>query len=328
MIGQLDESLMLGYLEKITSFGPHITGSKTIEDVGDYIYNEFQSMDLKVRYQSWRARVPYLKRPLIWHGWYNGNNIEATLPSADETSDKIFVISAHYDSWRRSPGAVDDGSGVAAVLSIAKVMSQYTFNHTIRFVTFSGEEQGLLGSYSYAEEAYNNNDNIIAVFNADQMGAVGTEDGGRKVWVIGNEPSEGLTEFTINISQRYSEYIDLEIIKQDISSGHVSDNVNFWQFGYNAIHYHEIPGQKKNIHSPDDTIENMNIPYAKKVTKLIMATLAEFAWGNESRQSNMVTTDLKGNQQSFHFLERFFESFPVLKQILSLFPIVSKVLDI
>ena len=326
MIQQIDESLILGYLEKITSFGPHVTGTRKIDDVGDYIYNEFQSMGLKVRYQSWRTRIPYLKRPLIWHGWYNGNNIEATLPSADETNDKIFIISAHYDSWRRSPGAVDDGSGVAAVLSIAKVMSQYTFNHTIRFVTFSGEEQGLLGSYSYSEEAYSNNDNIIAVFNADQMGAVDTEDGGSKVWVIRNEPSEWLTEFTINISQRYSEYINLEIIPQDISSGHVSDNVNFWQFGYAAVHYHEIPGQKRYIHSPDDTIENMNIPYAKKVTKLIMATLAEFALDNQSEWPDPSPASMPINQQSVTGLQKLLEKFPILERILSSISYFSRIL--
>ena len=49
-------------------------------------------------------------------------------------------------------------------------MSQYTFNHTIRFVAFSGEEQGLIGSRHYAEDAYNNNESIVAVLNADMIG--------------------------------------------------------------------------------------------------------------------------------------------------------------
>jgi len=134
LIEHIDESSLLDYLDRITSFGPHPTRSRAIRNLGNYIYDEFESMGLIVRYQSWRERVPILKYPLVWFGWYKGTNIEATLPGTDETSDKIFVISAHYDSWLLSPGADDDGSGVAAILSIAKVMSQYSFNHTIRFV--------------------------------------------------------------------------------------------------------------------------------------------------------------------------------------------------
>ena len=49
-------------------------------------------------------------------------------------------------------------------------MRKYEFGHTVRFVAFSGEEQGLIGSRHYAEDAYNNNESIVAVLNADMIG--------------------------------------------------------------------------------------------------------------------------------------------------------------
>jgi len=63
-------------------------------------------------------------------------------------------MSARYDCTSGSLGADDDGSGVAAVLASASIMSHYAFNHTIRFIAFSGEEVGTYGSFTYAKEAY------------------------------------------------------------------------------------------------------------------------------------------------------------------------------
>ena len=80
-----------------------------------------------------------------FHNWsYNGysaRNVEAILPGTNESSDEIYIICAHYDSVPGSPGADDDGSGTVAVMASAYIMKDYSFEHTIRFVTFS--DQGL-----------------------------------------------------------------------------------------------------------------------------------------------------------------------------------------
>jgi Zn-dependent M28 family amino/carboxypeptidase len=70
-----------------------------------------------------------------------------------------------------APGANDDGSGSAAVLECARVMSKHSFPATIIFVTVSGEEQGLLGSTYMARKARVQNWNIEAVLNNDIMGS-------------------------------------------------------------------------------------------------------------------------------------------------------------
>lgn len=262
MIQSMDESLYLGYLEDLVDFGPRVTGTPECEAAGDYIYNEFQSMGLEVRYHNWS------------YGGYQDRNIEATLPGINETSDEIFIVCGHYDSVPGSPGADDDGSGTVTAIASAYIMSQYTFNHTVRFVTFSGEEQGLLGSHEYVEEAYNNGDNIVGTLNVDMIGYAITQTHGSQIKVYNNDASDWLYDFTESVSQQYFDYIDLITLDTGYTWG--SDHNSFWEVGYDALFYHEYEFSP-HWHQPSDTIENMNITYATKCSKLILATLAELA---------------------------------------------------
>lgn len=259
---QIDEALILKYLENLTAFGPRVTGTSACIAAGDYIYNEFVSMGIQARYDDWS------------YAGYSGNNIEGTLVGVNETSDEIYIICAHYDSVSESLGADDDGSGTAAVLAAAYIMSQYRFNHTIRFVAFDGEEQGLLGSHEYVEEASINGDNIIAALNADMIGYAITEYQGNNIKIYENDASEWITDFSIVVSQQYYNYIQLTIIPSGYSWS--SDHYSFWEFGYDAIFYHEYEFNPY-WHSSQDTIDIMNTTYSTKSTKLIIATLGEFA---------------------------------------------------
>jgi len=259
MIQQLDESMILDYLEDLVAFGPRVTETTACEQAGEWIYTEFQSMGLDVRYHSWS------------NSGYDSENIEATLPGLDQTSDEIYIICGHYDSVPGSPGADDDGSGTVATLAAAYIMSQYSFNHTIRFVTFSGEEQGLLGSERYVQEAYSNGDNIVATLNVDMIGFAETENQGNNIKIYHNDDSDWLVDFTDDIADQYNEYINLNVIPSGWSWG--SDHYYFWEYGYDALFYHEYEFNHY-YHSPQDTIENMNLTYDVKCSRLILATLA------------------------------------------------------
>jgi len=95
-------------------------------------------------------------------------NVMATLKGTDPNDDRIFMVSGHIDSRvsdvnnRESdaPGANDDGSGTAAVIELARVMSKTAFPATIIFVVVSGEEQGLYGANHLAEKAFNEKWNL------------------------------------------------------------------------------------------------------------------------------------------------------------------------
>jgi hypothetical protein len=260
LLQQLTEPCILGYLENLTGFGPRETGTEACDQAARYLYATFQDMGLAVRYHNYTDNT------------VSGSNIEATLYGSDSTN--IFLICGHYDSVAAGPGADDDGSGVAVVLAAAEIMRHYEFGHTVRFVCFSGEEQGLIGSRHYAEDAYNNNDSIVAVLNADMIGFAPSASDGIYGKVFENTASEWIVSFTQNISQIYSEYIGIELFPQGETWG--SDHYYFWEYGYDAVFYHEYHFNSY-YHSANDTIEHMNITYATRFSRLILATLAEMA---------------------------------------------------
>jgi hypothetical protein len=262
LISQLDEDIYLGFLEDLVAFGPRVSSTPACEDAAEYIYNEFVNMGLETRYHSWEDYNLY------------GDNVEAILPGIDETSDEIYVICAHYDSVPGSPGADDDGSGTVAVMSAAYLMRNYAFNHTIKFVTFSGEEQGLYGSYYYVQEAVENDYNIAGVLNLDMIGFALSESDEDKIRVFEGDFSQDLLDLTTDVSGDYTDIFDLEVIPSGYSRG--SDHYYFWQAGYNAIFYIEH-NFNDYYHSPDDIIEHMNIGYAVEVTQLAIGSLAELA---------------------------------------------------
>jgi hypothetical protein len=203
-----------------------------------------------------------------------GKNIEATQPGINLTSDGAYIICAHYDSVEGSPGADDDGSGVTAVLCAAEIMSKYTFNHDIRFVTFSGEEQGLVGSAYYVEEL---GENTFAAFNADMIGYAESDYDRDRVNIWSDSNSRVIYEIAEEVGEEYYDYIGLEVI--DAGYKGRSDHYRFWEFGYPGIFFQEYLFNEY-YHSPQDTIENMDITYATRVIKLMIATLAEFAEPN------------------------------------------------
>jgi hypothetical protein len=106
-------------------------------------------------------------------------DVVATLPGADPANaSRIVVVTGHYDSRSSdtfdvtgfAPGANDDASGTAVSLECARVLSQHKFPATIIFLAVAGEEQGLLGSAHFAQEARAKGLDIEAVLNNDIVG--------------------------------------------------------------------------------------------------------------------------------------------------------------
>ena len=85
------------------------------------------------------------------------------------TPENIYIIGAHYDHLEGDrPGGDDNASGTAGVLEAARVLSQYQFESTIRFIGFNAEEDGLLGSEDYVNNhVIPGGENIVGMINMD-----------------------------------------------------------------------------------------------------------------------------------------------------------------
>jgi hypothetical protein len=197
-LAEVSEARIKARIETLAGFGTRHTLSDPADEkrgVGAarrWIKAEFDRIAarsggrLKVEFQSFvqapGRRVPRATELV---------NVIATLPgSQPESSARTIVVSGHYDSIPSmrgeatdpnadAPGANDDASGTAVVLELAEVLSAGRFDATIVFAAFVGEEQGLLGSGHFADEARAAGRDIEAMLTNDIVGNTEGGDGRR-----------------------------------------------------------------------------------------------------------------------------------------------------
>jgi len=282
MIQQVNASTLKIYIQKIQDFGPHPTGSTACETLGEYLYKTLNSFQVSVQYDSWRYKL------------HSGKNIVATLQG--KKSGDIVVVSAHYDTISISPGGNDDGSGVAVVLAAADILSHYSFNSTIRFVLFSGEEQGLLGSHEYVQNASRKGENILGDLTLDGVGYAITSDDGSKIKHHANNESFWMVDISKTIASKYHDEIGLEVI----GLPHVtfSDHESFVEYNYDASYFWEY-ALTPFYHTSEDTLEHMNMTYLTKVCKLTVGTLASIAELYPRLSNDDLDISIKGQVLAF-----------------------------
>ncbi len=177
--------------------------------------------------------------------------------------DHHVVVGAHRDAVSSSPGADDNGSGSAAVLEIARILKDYDTDLTFVFVLFDAEEQGLYGSYHYAEEAVARGDSIVFMCNMDMIGYY-DNDSQAKLY-HGTE-----MEYTYLFQHLADSLLNLTASLAGVAGN--SDHHPFIQNGYQAAFLHEYVFSTV-YHSPQDSTSYMNFDYMAKMVKASLATV-------------------------------------------------------
>ncbi len=99
----------------------------------------------------------------------NTCNVYVTLRGT-ENPELVYIIGSHFDSVPAGPGADDDSSGTAALLEAARMLAKTPQPATIIFISYTGEEGGLLGSREFVRQAQANKMKIVGVLNNDMIG--------------------------------------------------------------------------------------------------------------------------------------------------------------
>ncbi len=287
ILAMIDENLLLTYLQTIVGFGPRVSGTYGCEKAAQYIHTHFTANGLLTRYQNWTGWGNRLN-----FGRYRSQNVEGTLLGTDPRDTSVIIFNAHYDSVAKGPGANDDGSGTAAVLAAAYALSCFDFKRTIRFITFSGEEVGLIGSRAYAKEAYAQNDNILVEINADM---IGHDEGSNKMTTTATEDAGWVAELFQRINTEYSIGLTVNrgtINRQQNGLGG-SDYAAFLPYGWECIGCWE-GDHDPNFHSAQDNLSNINFSYLVNTTRLIAATLAFLADIDETPPQVRITSPRVG----------------------------------
>ena len=247
-------------------------------------------------------------------------NAMAILQGTDTSDKRIFIVSGHMDSrvsdvmnkTSDAPGANDDGSGTAAVIECARVMSRYRFPCTIIFVAFCGEEQGLYGSQHLAARAVQNGWEVAAVLNNDIMGshsgietnilennkvrvfseglpAIELEKKSASIRQYGMEndgQSRELARYVNEIAKRYVANLDAVMIYRSDRFLRGGDHTPFLEKGFPAVRITEMnenfDHQHQDIRTENgrefgDLVKFMDFEYLRKNTALNLACLANLA---------------------------------------------------
>ncbi len=142
-----------------------------------WVLSEFERHSMK---HFNRLVTGYLQFDQDVCGMMSHRDVVAVLPGRDKTDPSSVIIEAHLDSRCKdncdinclAEGMEDNGSGVALVLELARILSNYVYDHTIVFMLVTGEEQGLLGANAYSDYALAQNIPIRAVLNNDIVGGI------------------------------------------------------------------------------------------------------------------------------------------------------------
>jgi hypothetical protein len=271
-------------------------------------------------------------------------NIVAKLKGTDPLDDRIFIISGHLDNMRSSPtdsigdapGANDDGSGTAAVIECARVLSKQSFPATIIFVAVSGEEQGLMGANFMSEKAKKENWNIEAVLNNDIMGsnnsnetniidntrirvfseglpAFETEKNAVNIRTLGLEndgKARQLARYVKEIGERYVENLQVVMIYRNDRFLRGGDHTPYVQRGYAAVRFTEMnenyTRQHQNIRTENgidygDLEKHIDYEYLRKNTAMNLANLANLAKAPAMPDSVKMDVKRLGNSTSLYW---------------------------
>lgn len=229
-----------------------------------YIYEKFQSFGMQVRYQT-----------------NNTHNVNVIARKTGYLHPEIKVlIGAHYDNIRGGigpldtmKGADDNGSGVAAVLESARLLSTYNPKYTIEFIAFDEEEIGLLGAYGYADScAHNPNEFVFGLINMDMISWDGNNDG--LIRIMTSPGCDFLADMLIRTYSMYN--LNLTPLKAFNAAG--SDHMAFWNNGIGAISSIEPASDfHPYYHSLGDVFSLFNMTYFMNNAKANLATVMSIA---------------------------------------------------
>ena len=248
-----------------------------------------------------------------------GNTV-ATLKGTDPNDKRVFIISGHLDSRRTdvmdgtndAPGANDDGSGSAAVIECARIMSKHSFPATIIFVTVSGEEQGLLGSGYMAKKAKAENWNIEAVLNNDIMGSNNSSETNiidntrvrvfseglpfydldkqakqiRQLGLENDGIARQLARYVKEVGERYVDNLEVVMVYRNDRFLRGGDHSPYVENGFAAVRITEMNENYNHQHQDvrtekgvvyGDLAEFMDFEYLRKNTAMNLANLANLA---------------------------------------------------
>jgi hypothetical protein len=236
--------------------------------------------------QRWESQGYAVKKHTFSFDGKEYSNLEIEIRGRVAPSE-IIIISAQYDTLPDSPGANNNGSGMAILFQLSNLLRNYASDRTIRLIEFVNEEDPFfgtekMGSYQYAKRCRQQGENIRVMLSLDALGIYRDEPGSQRLpfpfslfypdrgnflAFIGNLRSRKyMIEATRGFKKGSSFPIETGVVPEWIKAADWSDHRSFWQFGYPGIMVTDTGGFRSSYHTTkEDTMEKLSFEAMSRI---------------------------------------------------------------
>ena len=301
LINQVEVDRLMNHVDRLQGFYTrHVNsdmGSDTrgIGAARRYIENEFKL----IQQQGGNLYVFPHEFDLVWNKIQTRQENIVAVVQGTEPGAGFLVVGAHYDSVvipdftissAFAPGANDNGTGVAALLEMARIAALNPQRSSIMFVAFSAEEVGRKGSIAFANYLVNQNVDVFAMINIDTIGNQDDGKGGvnaSELRVFSNKPNDtpdrqlARTMEFLSFTQGQSQGLDvlrLAVQPEIDREQRYGDHFSFTEKGIPSIRFINAVEEKING-DPTDTIEYIEPAYFRRSVQSILLVMSCMASG-------------------------------------------------
>ncbi|WP_040248611.1 M28 family peptidase [Psychroserpens mesophilus] len=270
IVENTSQANILNDLTTFESFGIKNVGSTRLTDAENWITARYQSL----------GYTDIVLQPFSYSSG-TSNNIIIT-KTGTVYPNTFLIIDGHYDTIN-GPGTNDNGSGTVLIMELARLLKDINTEYSIKFIHFSGEEDGLVGSNYYVNNTViPQNLDIRLVFNIDEVGGLAGTNNNTIVCerdqsspASNNAASNAFTNDLATLFELYS------TLNTEISYAYASDYIPFENNGEIITGIYE-KNETPYAHTANDLLVNMDVPYLYQVTKGALGAAMEFAKAYET----------------------------------------------
>jgi aminopeptidase YwaD len=209
---------------------------------------------------------------------------------------RVLILGGHYDTVSGSPGADDNASAIAVLLEVARNIQAVSLDSTVRWIAFSLEEYGYIGSTHYVEMLKKGKEDILGMISLETVGFTGPRQNyppylnpkyypnvGDFIAIVGNERSKELLEKVYQSFKTHIPLIPLEFLVvpgngEGMEEVRLSDHSIFWDQGISALMVTDTAFLRNpNYHRASDRIETLDFEFMRKVAIGVYYSVVELA---------------------------------------------------
>ncbi|MCE3074415.1 M28 family peptidase [Chryseobacterium gwangjuense] len=278
---QVSQTNVTTLLQEFGNLGVKTTGSTANTNALNW---------LKAKYQSYGYDVSQITEDSFTYGSSTSKNLIIT-KTGTLYPNTYVIICGHYDTIT-GPGVSDNGSGTSIILEAARILKDVPTEYSVKFIHFSGEEQGLIGSTHYVNNVVFQNSvrqlNLRVVFNIDQVGGKIGNTNNTINCESDQSGQSGNNATSLSFTQQLATCTTLySPLQTNMSNTYASDYMPFEGKGDIITGFYETT-RSYNEHTSNDTFANVDPTYVFNVGKAAVGALQHFAIAS----STLSTSDL------------------------------------